>query len=86
MNGTKTEAYFVIAEAKPMDTGKLNFSKAGELERAIGSTGKVDIYGILFDFDTDAVTPESKPALDEITKLLAAKRDLKLKVIGHTDN
>lgn len=82
----QAKAYFVITEAKPMDTGKINFLKASDLEKAIDSTGKVDLYGIFFDFDKDVVKAESKPTLDEIAKLLTAKPELKLKVIGHTDN
>ena len=30
--------------------------------------------------------PKSKPTLDEIAKLLTSKPDLRLKIIGHTDN
>ena len=32
------------------------------------------------------VKPDSKPTLDEIAKLLQSKPDLKLKIVGHTDN
>jgi hypothetical protein len=35
---------------------------------------------------TDALCPESKPTLDGIAKLLREKADLRLDVIGHTDN
>jgi OOP family OmpA-OmpF porin len=35
---------------------------------------------------TDALCPESKPTLDEIAKLLREKSDLRLDIIGHTDN
>ena len=84
--GEKVTAYIVVAETKSMDTGKINFLKASELEKAMDSTGKVDLYGIYFDFDKDVVKAESKPTLDEIAKLLTSKPDLKLKVIGHTDN
>jgi len=41
---------------------------------------------ILFDFDKDVIKPESKPALDEIAALLNGKPDLKVKIVGHTDN
>jgi outer membrane protein OmpA-like peptidoglycan-associated protein len=52
----------------------------------IGSSGKVAIYGIYFDFDKAEVKPESEPALAEIAKLLQADATLKLYVVGHTDN
>ena len=51
----------------------------------IKSTGHVAVYGINFDTNKAAVKPDSKPALDEIGKLLKQDPALKLKVVGHTD-
>ncbi len=75
-----------VVETKEMETDKIQFVKASEMEQALGDTGKIALYGILFDFDKDVVKPESKPTLDEIAKLLQAKPELKLKIVGHTDN
>jgi outer membrane protein OmpA-like peptidoglycan-associated protein len=75
-----------VVETKEMETGKIVFVNASEMEQAIGDTGKIALYGILFDFDKDIVKPESKPTLDEIAKLLQGKPELKLKIVGHTDN
>ena len=44
------------------------------------------IYGIYFDFNKAEVKPESEPALKEITKLLQQNPNLKLYVVGQTDN
>ena len=54
--------------------------------KAIGATGRVALYGILFDTGKADVKPESKPALDEIAKLMKSDAQLKLRVVGHTDN
>ena len=51
----------------------------------IKTTGHVAVYGINFDTNKAVVKPESKPALDEIAKLLKQDPALKLKVVGHTD-
>jgi outer membrane protein OmpA-like peptidoglycan-associated protein len=75
-----------VVETKEMETNKIKFVSASEMQQALGSSGKIDLYGILFDFDEDVVKPESKPTLDEIVKLLQDNPDLKLKVVGHTDN
>jgi outer membrane protein OmpA-like peptidoglycan-associated protein len=75
-----------VVETKEMETDKIVFLNASQMEQAITDTGKVSLYGILFDFDKDIVKPESKPTLDEIAKLLQAKPELKLKIVGHTDN
>ena len=52
----------------------------------IRATGHVAVYGILFDTGKSVVKPESKPALDEVAKLLKADPGLKLWVVGHTDS
>jgi outer membrane protein OmpA-like peptidoglycan-associated protein len=52
----------------------------------ISSTGHVAIYGIYFDFNKSDVKPESEPALQEINKLLSNNPNLKVFIVGHTDN
>ena len=79
-------AFLAVLETAPMETGRITFINAGEMQEAIASTGKVDLYGILFDFDRDDLRPESKPTLDEIAKLLGARPELRLEIVGHTDN
>lgn len=59
---------------------------AGDMSQSIATTGRVALYGILFDTGKAEVKPDSKPALDEIAKLLKAELALKLRVVGHTDN
>jgi outer membrane protein OmpA-like peptidoglycan-associated protein len=49
------------------------------------ATGHVAVYGIYFDTGKAAVKPESKPALEEVAKLLKADAALTLWVVGHTD-
>jgi outer membrane protein OmpA-like peptidoglycan-associated protein len=56
------------------------------LAQTLAATGKVDVYGILFDFDKADIKPASKPTLDEIGKLLKDDPALKLEVAGHTDS
>jgi OmpA-OmpF porin, OOP family len=59
---------------------------AAEIERGLDTSGKIAIYGILFDFNKADIKPESKPALDEIAKYLKGQPGAKLHVVGHTDN
>ncbi len=59
---------------------------AASFARGIGENGKIAIYGIYFDTDKSEIKPESKPALDEIAKLLKNDAGLKLYIVGHTDN
>jgi len=59
---------------------------ADEMVAAITASGRVALYGILFDSSKAEVKPESKDTMAEIGKLLAANKSLKLLVVGHTDN
>jgi len=58
---------------------------AAAMKGDLQSTGHVALYGIYFDTGKSEVKPESKPALEEIAKLLRQDPALKLKVVGHTD-
>lgn len=74
-----------IVEEQPMAQNMVVVS-AGEMAKAIGASGRVALYGILFDFNKADIKPESRPALEEIAKLLKGDPPLKLHVVGHTDN
>ena len=63
----------VVANAKVMAEG-------------ISSTGHIAVYGIYFNFNKSDLKPESEPALEEIAKLLTGNPDLKVFIVGHTDN
>lgn len=58
---------------------------ANAMASDIGTTGRVAVYGIHFDTGKSELKPDSAPALDEIAKLLKAKPELRLYVVGHTD-
>jgi OOP family OmpA-OmpF porin len=59
---------------------------ADEMGTAIGTSGRVALYGILFDSGKTEVKPESKATMDQIARLLTVDKSLKLLVVGHTDN
>lgn len=51
----------------------------------IERTGRVAIYGIYFDTNSDKIKPESNPSLTAIAELLKTKSSLNVYVVGHTD-
>jgi outer membrane protein OmpA-like peptidoglycan-associated protein len=59
---------------------------AADLSRGIDASGHAVVPGILFDTGKADVKDESKPALDEVAKLLNDSPALKLWIVGHTDN
>jgi outer membrane protein OmpA-like peptidoglycan-associated protein len=48
--------------------------------------GRVRLYGINFDVDTDIIRDESKPTLDTIVAMLNSESDMQLIIEGHTDS
>jgi outer membrane protein OmpA-like peptidoglycan-associated protein len=74
-----------VIETKEMETDKIVFVTAAEMQQSIGQTGKVALRGIQFEAKSERIVPASQPTLDEIAKLLASKPELKLKVVAHGD-
>ncbi len=59
---------------------------ASEMGKSLDASGKVAVYGILFDTAKADIKPESRASLDQIGALLKQQTRLKLHVVGHTDN
>lgn len=78
-------AFVRVVTTKAMDTGRIGFVDARQMGEAIAASGRVSLYGILFDYDRDEVKPESAPTLAELADLLRADASLRLEVVGHTD-
>ena len=50
------------------------------------TTGHAAVYGIYFDTGKSDIKSESAQAIGEVAKLLKSAADLKVYVVGHTDN
>ena len=74
-----------IIETKPMETGLVTVNAEG-LAKEIDKTGHVSIYGIYFDTDKTEIKAGSEATLKEIGKLLRQYPQLKVFIVGHTDN
>jgi outer membrane protein OmpA-like peptidoglycan-associated protein len=72
-------------DTRPMEEKMVHLS-AAEMQKSISSSGKVAIYGILFDFNKADIKPESASTLTEMASLLKVEPNLKVLVVGHTDN
>ena len=81
----KKHLFVTVVYVKPKVMESKMKLEVSALEKAMGETGKVAIYGILFDTASATIKPESKPSLDEIAKLLKKEAKLNLHIVGHTD-
>jgi OmpA-OmpF porin, OOP family len=78
----------VVSQVMAVETGEMEdrMIDARQMADSISETGKIAIYGILFDYDAAEIKPESRPALDQIATLMSENPELRVLVVGHTDN
>lgn len=74
-----------VIEVTPMQEAMVTVD-ANAMAAEIFETGSISIYGILFDFDKADIKPESASTINEIATLLNDNPNLKLFIVGHTDN
>jgi outer membrane protein OmpA-like peptidoglycan-associated protein len=84
VNSTGYSYYLIIVERQAMQQDVV--ANADALKGGIAENGHVEVPGIFFDFNKSDLKPESRPALDEVVKLLQASPALRVWVVGHTDN
>jgi outer membrane protein OmpA-like peptidoglycan-associated protein len=74
-----------VIETASMDTGLVTID-ASAMAKEIEATGHIALYGIHFDTNRAELKAESDGALLEIATLLKQDTNLRLLVVGHTDN
>ena len=82
---SRTIAVVHVLEPRARDR-KMVTVKADEMARSLTTTGRIALYGILFDSDKAEIKPASDQALVEIATLLKADPKLSVLIVGHTDN
>jgi outer membrane protein OmpA-like peptidoglycan-associated protein len=75
-----------IITPKAMDAGKVAVSDANAIAQGLNAEGKMAIYGVTFDTGKADIRPDSKPQLAEMAKLLKSNPQIKVFIVGHTDN
>lgn len=81
--GKGTYVALIAAQSTPMS---MQMVDAEQMQLGLDESGKVSLYGIYFDHDSAAIKPESATTLTEILTLMTSRPDLKIIVVGHTDN
>jgi len=70
----------------PPASDRLVVVSAGDISKGLETSGRIAIYGILFDTNKAVIKLDSRPALEEIAKFLRSSPNARLDVVGHTDN
>jgi len=84
VKATDTSYELTIVEREEMKQEVV--ANAEAMGNDIDTTGHVAVYGIYFDTGKSEIKPESDAAISEIAKLLKGNPNLKVNVVGHTDN
>lgn len=74
-----------VLEAKAMEA-RMTVVKADEITSSIEKTGRIAIYGVLFDTGKADLKPESAASLAEMAAAIKGTPDKKYLIVGHTDN
>jgi OmpA-OmpF porin, OOP family len=80
----RTQVEVVLQEN--LDDGKIVVKTAEDIGNSIKQNGHIALEGIYFDTGKSVLKPESVTAIAEIAKLLKASEEMKLFIVGHTDN
>lgn len=73
-----------VLEQKPMES-RMVVIEAPAMQRELSERGRVAIYGVLFDHDSERLRADSQPQLQQIARLLQEQPRLRALVVGHTD-
>jgi outer membrane protein OmpA-like peptidoglycan-associated protein len=82
-NNREIYAQLTVTETRPMENKMVD---AAAMSKGLRETGRIALYGIYFDTDKAVLKPESRPALEQIAKLLAGEAQLNVFIVGHTDS
>ena len=82
-NNREIYAQLTVAELGAIENKMVD---AEAMSKGLRETGRIALYGIYFDTDRAVVKPESRPALEQIAKLLAGDAQLNVFIVGHTDS
>lgn len=85
-NGAPDNILFSLWSDKQPMISNVRFAEGNKPVADPFADGKLVTYGIYFESGSDVVQPESAPVLRQIAAYLEAKPDVKIQIVGHTDN
>jgi len=74
-----------IVESGAMATGQVTVD-ADAMSKGLAADGKIALYGLTFDTDSAKLTAASDPTLKQMSDLLHKQPNLKVYIVGHTDD
>jgi len=84
LTGNTASGYLNILQKEPFKQ-TITMLKSDQIQKELNEKGK-SVLHINFDVDKATLKPDGKEAVNEIVKVLAADKSLKIAVNGYTDN
>ncbi|MCV2351436.1 OmpA family protein [Paucibacter sp. Y2R2-4] len=84
--GGDPQAWLTVVEKGSLDTELMAVSGDSPMARALSEQGRVDVYGFQFDTGKSQLKPESQSSLKELGRVLQDNPQLKIALVGHTDD
>lgn len=81
-----TEVFQEVVDIQPMARGQIKLEESSDLKKGLDATGRVAVYGVHFDTAKTDIKPDSQATLEQMAKLLKDNPELKVYIVGHTDN
>jgi OmpA-OmpF porin, OOP family len=79
------QQFIQVIEPATIELGKVKVD-AKAIGDGLHRDGKIALYGIYFDTNKAVLREDSVPQLEEMAKVLKADPNLKVFIVGHTDN
>lgn len=74
------------SDENPAYVSRIRVSESRKIYDDIAANGQVATHGIIFDWNSDRIRPESAPTLKMIADMLTEHPELRIRIEGHTDN
>jgi len=84
--GTPAQLEIKLQSVKKPMIANVRFAEGCKPAKDALDTGKLVTYGIRFETGSDVVLPESAPVLRQVSGYMGQHPDVRLKIVGHTDN
>jgi outer membrane protein OmpA-like peptidoglycan-associated protein len=78
--------YLQVLEERKMQMDAVRILDAKTIGSELQKAGKVALYGIEFDTNSASIRADSLPQLQQMADVLKAQGQLKVFIVGHTDN
>lgn len=84
--GDRAQVFEIVTEKTALDDQKISVTGTSPIAQALARSGRVDVYGFLFDTGKAQLKPDSAPTLKELAQVLKDNPRLAVDIVGHTDD